>query len=152
MSTNDQKQPTNNHQRILRILAIDYGKKRTGIAVTDPMRIIATALETVPSHELLKYLQAYLQKEQVSEFVVGLPKTLSNEDSENAGRVRQFVEKLKLAFPDKQIHLVDERFTSSIAQRAMIDGGMKKKDRREKGNVDKISAVIILQDFLSSIR
>lgn len=136
----------------MRILAIDYGKKRTGIAVTDPMRIIATALETVPSHELLKYLQAYLQKEQVSEFVVGLPKTLSNEDSENAGRVRQFVEKLKLAFPDKQIHLVDERFTSSIAQRAMIDGGMKKKDRREKGNVDKISAVIILQDFLSSIR
>lgn len=116
------------------------------------MRIIATALETVPSHELLTYLQSYLQKEQVTEFVIGLPKTLSNEDSENAARVRQFVEKLKLAFPDKQIHLVDERFTSSIAQRAMIDGGMKKKDRREKGNVDKISAVIILQDFLASIR
>ncbi len=136
----------------MRILAIDYGKKRTGIAVTDPMRIIATALETVPSHELMKFLQAYLQREPVTEFVVGLPKTLSNEDSENAGRVRQFVEKLKLAFPEKKIHLVDERFTSSIAQRAMIDGGMKKKDRREKGNVDKISAVIILQDFLASIR
>ncbi len=136
----------------MRILAIDYGKKRTGLAVTDPLRIIATALETVSSHELLKYLQSYLEKEEVSEFVVGLPKTLSNEDSENAGRVRQFVEKLKLTFPDKVIHLVDERFTSSIAQRAMIQGGMKKKDRREKGNVDKISAVIILQDFLASIR
>ncbi len=135
-----------------RILSIDYGKKRTGIAVTDPMRIIATALDTVPSQELLKYLQAYLQKEQVSEFVIGLPKTLSNEDSENAARVRQFVEKLKITFPDKKIHMVDERFTSSIAKRAMIDGGMKKKDRREKGNVDKISAVIILQDFLASIR
>jgi putative Holliday junction resolvase len=136
----------------LRILAIDYGKKRTGLAVTDPLRIIATALETVPSDELLKYLQSYLGKEEVSEFVVGLPKTLSNEDSENAGRVRQFVEKLKVTFPDIKINLVDERFTSAIAQRAMIEGGMKKKDRREKGNVDKISAVIILQDFLASIR
>jgi putative Holliday junction resolvase len=136
----------------MRILAIDYGKKRTGIAVTDPMRIIATALETVPSHKLLKFLQSYLQKESVDEFVVGLPKTLSNEDSENAGRVRQFVEKLKIAFPEKKIHLVDERFTSSMAKQAMIDGGMKKKDRREKGNVDKISAVIILQDFLASMR
>ena len=136
----------------MRIIAIDYGKKRTGLAVTDPLRIIATALETIPSHELLNYLQAYLQKEAVDEFVVGLPKTLSNEDSENAARVRQFVEKLKIAFPEKKIHLVDERFTSSIAKQAMIDGGMKKKDRREKGNVDKISAVIILQDFLASIR
>ena len=136
----------------MRILAIDYGKKRTGLAVTDPLRIIATALETVPSHELLQFLQSYLQKEQVSEFVVGMPRTLSNEDSENAGRVRTFVEKLESAFPDKKIHLLDERFTSSIAQRAMIEGGMKKKDRREKGNIDKISAVIILQDFLASIR
>lgn len=136
----------------MRILAIDYGKKRTGIAVTDPMRIIATALETIPSHELMKFLQSYLEREPVAEFVVGLPKTLSNEDSENAARVRQFVEKLKIAFPDKKIHLVDERFTSSIAKQAMIDGGMKKKDRREKGNVDKISAVIILQGFLASIR
>ena len=136
----------------MRILAIDYGKKRTGLAVTDPLRIIATALDTIPSDELLKFLQTYLQKEEVSEFVVGLPKTLSNEDSENAGRVRLFVEQLTAAFPDKKIHLVDERFTSSIAQRAMIEGGMKKKDRREKGNVDKISAVIILQDFLASIR
>jgi len=136
----------------LRVLAIDYGKKRTGLAVTDPLRIIATALETVPSDEVISYLQEYLKKEEVSEFVVGMPKTLSNEDSENAGRVRQFVEKLTSTFPEKKIHLADERFTSSIARQAMIDGGMKKKDRRDKGNVDKISAVIILQDFLSGLR
>jgi putative Holliday junction resolvase len=132
-----------------RILAIDYGKKRTGIAVTDPLRIIATALETVESHELIKYLKTYLSKEAVDEFVVGMPKTLMNEDSENAPLVRKFVEALKLTFPDKPIHLADERFTSSMAKRSMIDSGMKKKDRRVKGNVDMISAVIILQSFMS---
>lgn len=131
-----------------RILAIDYGTKRTGIAVTDPLRIIATALETVPSDQLIKFLQAYLQKETVDEFVIGMPKTLRNEDSEIAPLVRIFVEELKKTFPDKPVHQVDERFTSSLAQRAMIDGGMKKKDRQVKGNVDKISATIILQSFL----
>lgn len=131
-----------------RILAIDYGTKRTGIAVTDPLRIIATALETVPSDQLIKFLQAYLQKETVDEFVIGMPKTLRNEDSEIAPLVRFFVEELKKIFPDKPVHQVDERFTSSLAQRAMIDGGMKKKDRQIKGNVDKISATIILQSFL----
>ncbi|HEY3403030.1 MAG TPA: Holliday junction resolvase RuvX [Ohtaekwangia sp.] len=135
-----------------RILAIDYGTKRTGLAVTDPLRIIATALETVPSQELLKFLQQYLQKETVDEFVVGMPKTLKNEDSEIAPLVRNFVEELKRTFPEKPVHLADERFTSSMAQRAMIEGGMKKKDRQVKGNVDKISATIILQSFLEMKR
>ncbi len=135
-----------------RILAIDYGKKRTGIAVTDPLRIIATPLETVLSQEVLNFLKAYLQKETVDEFVVGMPKTLLNEDSEIAPLVRRFVEELKKTFPEKTIHLADERFTSSMARQAMIDGGMKKKDRQVKGNVDKISATIILQSFLSAIR
>jgi putative holliday junction resolvase len=133
-----------------RILAIDYGKKRTGVAVTDPLRIIATALETVPSADLIKFLKAYLQKEPVDEFVVGMPKTLMNQDSEIAPLVRKFVEQLKLTFPEKPVHLADERFTSSMAKRAMIDGGMKKKDRRDKANVDKISATIILQSFMES--
>jgi len=134
-----------------RVLAIDYGKKRTGVAVTDPLRIIATALDTISTPELLSFLKTYLQKEAVDEFVVGMPKTLSNEDSETAPLVRQFVENLKKNFPDKPVHLADERFTSSIAKRTMLDGGMKKKDRRVKSNVDKISATIILQSFLDSI-
>ena len=133
-----------------RILAIDYGKKRTGLAVTDPLRIIATPLETVLTNELITYLAAYVKKETVDEFVVGMPKTLMNEDSEIAPLVRAFVEELKKIYPDKMIHLADERFTSRMAKQAMIDGGMKKKDRQVKGNVDKISATIILQSFLLS--
>jgi putative holliday junction resolvase len=135
-----------------RALAIDYGKKRTGIAVTDPMRIIATPLETVVTHEVLNFLKAYLLKESVDEFIIGMPKTLMNEDSETAPLVRKFVLELQKAFPDKQVHLADERFTSSMAKRAMIDGGMKKKDRQVKANVDKISATIILQSFLEARR
>lgn len=131
-----------------RVLAVDYGKKRTGLAVTDPMRIIATPLETVSTDTLLNYLKSYLQKEPVDEFVVGMPKTLRNEDSETAPLVRAFVEELNKAFPEKPVHLADERFTSSMAMDAMIAGGMKKKDRQIKGNVDKISATIILQSFL----
>jgi putative holliday junction resolvase len=131
-----------------RLLAIDYGKKRTGLAVTDSLRIIATALETVPTTDLINFLKKYLLREQVDEFVVGMPKTLKNEDSEIAPLVRDFVEQLKLTFPGKPIHLVDERFTSKMAMRAMIDGGMKKKERRVKGNIDKISATIILQSFM----
>jgi putative Holliday junction resolvase len=134
-----------------RILAIDYGKKRTGIAVTDPLRIIATPLETVPTASLLQFLAGYLQKEPVDEFVVGMPMTLLNQDSETAPLVRAFVSELKKKFPEKTIHLADERFTSSMARQAMIDGGMKKKDRQVKGNVDKISATIILQSFLSAV-
>lgn len=134
-----------------RILAIDYGKKRTGLAVTDPLRIIATALETVSTDTLLKFLQTYLKKEPVDEFVIGMPKTLKSEDSEIAPLVRQFIEELQKTFPDKPIAEADERFTSRMAQRAMIDGGMKKKDRRDKANVDKISATIILQSYMEML-
>jgi|SRR5688572_11282548 putative holliday junction resolvase len=131
-----------------RVIAIDYGLKRTGLAVTDSLRIIATPLETVPTSGLLDYLKKYLLRESVDEFVVGMPKTLKNEDSQIAPAVRKFVEELKAVFPDRPVHLADERFTSSMAMKAMIEGGMKKKDRRVKGNVDKISATIILQSFL----
>ena len=135
-----------------RILAVDYGMKRTGLAVTDPLRIIATALDTVPSADLITYLTAYTGRESVDEFVVGMPKTLKNEDSQNAPLVRAFVEKLKAAFPGKPVHLVDERFTSSLARHSMLESGASKKDRREKGNVDKVSAVIILQSFVTGVR
>ncbi len=131
-----------------RILAIDYGIKRTGIAVTDPLRIIATPLETVLTHDLLQFLKDYLAREPVDEFVIGMPKTLGNEDSAIAPAVRKFVAMLRSTFPDKPVAEVDERFTSSMAQQAMIAGGMKKKDRRIKGNADKISATIILQGYL----
>jgi putative holliday junction resolvase len=133
-----------------RILAIDYGIKRTGIAVTDPLRIIATPLDTVLTADLFEFLKSYLKKETVDEFVVGMPKTLRNEDSETAPLVRLFVDELKKLFPEKKVNLTDERFTSAIAKRAMIEGGMKKSDRRDKANVDKISATIILQSFLES--
>lgn len=133
-----------------RILAIDYGKKRTGLAVTDSLRIIATAHETVETSLLLNYLKTYTQKETVDEFVIGMPKTLRNEDSDNAPLVRKFIVELKSTFPDKPVHEVDERFTTSMAQQTMITGGMKKKDRQVKGTVDKISAVIILQSFMES--
>ncbi|WP_276367265.1 Holliday junction resolvase RuvX [Chryseolinea sp. H1M3-3] len=135
-----------------RLLAIDYGLKRTGIAVTDPLRIIATPLETVATSTLIPFLLTYVQKEGVDEFIVGMPKTLLNEDSQITPMVKKFVEELKIKFPGKPIHLADERFTSSMAMQAMIDGGMKKKDRQIKGNVDKISATIILQSFLNAVR
>lgn len=133
-----------------RLLAIDYGRKRTGLAVTDPLRIIATPLETVPSHQLLEYLKKYCASEPVDAFVIGMPKTLKNEDSEIAPQVRQFIIKLREAFPEKPVHEADERFTSSMAQQAMLAGGMKKKDRQDKSNVDKISATIILQSFMNA--
>lgn len=133
-----------------RVLAIDYGTKRTGLAVSDPMRIIATPLETVLTHTLLSFLKAYTQKEVVDEFVIGMPKTLKNEDSAIAPEVRKFIVALKATFPEKPVHEVDERFTSSMAQQAMIQGGMKKKDRLVKGNADKISATLILQSYMNT--
>jgi putative holliday junction resolvase len=132
-----------------RFLAIDYGTKRTGLAVTDPLKIIATALDTVETTSLLSYLKNYFQKEEVEAVVIGLPKRLNNTDSETAPAVRNLIEKFKNTFPTVPISTIDERFTSSIAQQAMLTGGMKKKDRQTKGNVDKISAVLILQDFLT---
>lgn len=135
-----------------RILAIDYGLKRTGLAVTDPLRIIATGLETVETTRLIAFLTNYFQKEQVDEVVIGMPKRLNNEDSEIAPQVRKFVDQFKTTFSAKPIFLADERFTSGLAQRAMLDGGMKKKDRQVKGNVDKISATLILQSYLETRR
>jgi putative Holliday junction resolvase len=131
-----------------RILAIDYGTKRTGLAVTDPLRIIATALETVETAGLINFLVNYFQRETVDEVVIGMPKQMNNTDSETAPAVRKFMELFRKNFPEKPIQTIDERFTSSIAHRAMIAGGMKKKDRQVKGNVDKISATLILQDYL----
>jgi putative holliday junction resolvase len=135
-----------------RIIAIDFGQKRTGLAVTDGMQIIATALDTVDSEELITFLTSYFNKETVEAIVVGMPKNLNNRDTDMTPHVRELITTLKKHFPDKPIHEIDERFTSSIAKRAMISSGVKKKDRQVKGNVDKISATIILQDFLSSRR
>ena len=133
-----------------RILAIDYGLKRTGLAVTDPLRIIATALDTVETQQLPSYLKKYFEREPVDEVVIGLPKQLNNQDSQIAPAVRVFVEWFKKTFETKPIYTWDERFTSVMAQQAMISGGMKKKDRQVKGNVDKISATLILQNYLQS--
>ena len=133
-----------------RALAIDYGLKRTGIAVTDPLRIIATALETVETSQLISFLKAYMNKETVNQLVVGMPKRLNNEDTDMTPYVHKLVSELNAKFPHLPVALIDERFTSSIAKQAMIDGGMKKKDRRVKGNVDKISATLILQSYLNS--
>lgn len=131
-----------------RIVAIDYGSKRVGLAVTDPMQIIATALETVDTPKIIPFLKAYQQKEAIELFVIGMPRKLDSTDSENAPRVRKFIAVLNKEFPELKVVEVDERFTSSIALDTMIAGGMKKKDRRDKANVDKISATIILQSYL----
>ena len=134
------------------MIGIDYGLKRTGLAVTDPLRIISTPLETVVTTEVLSFLKSYLAREEVDAFVVGMPRTMSDADSPIAPQVKKFVDELQRIFPEKAIHLVDERFTSSLAKHAQLQGGMKKKDRRDKANLDKISAAIILQGFLESGR
>lgn len=133
-----------------RILAIDYGAKRTGLAVTDPSKIIASALETVPTDKLLEYLKKYTQTEAVEAFVVGMPKNLDGTATDGTAYVERFVVELKNNFPETPIYLHDERFTSKMAMQTMIAGGMKKKDRQIKGNIDKISAVIILQSFMEN--
>lgn len=133
-----------------RILAIDYGSKRVGLAVTDPLKIIASALDTVHSKDVLEFLKAYIAREEVEAIVVGMPVNLDGEDTNNTPQVKGFVKGLKKAFPEMPIHLHDERFTSSMAMSAMIASGYSKKDRREKGNIDKISATIILQSFMES--
>lgn len=133
-----------------RIIAIDYGLKRTGLAATDPMQIIASALETIPTKELIPYLKKYLETEEVEAIVLGFPKNLNNQDTHTTQPVLKLEKELINTFPNHPVHLVDERFTSKMALDSMISGGMKKKDRRNKGNVDKISAVIILQSYLES--
>ena len=131
-----------------RILAIDYGTKRTGIAVTDPGQIIASPLETIQSHELMNFLEAYFKTENVETLVVGHPRNMDHSDSESMKYIRYFVEAFKKRFVQVPVEWMDERFTSKLAMDAMLTGGMKKSDRRVKGNVDKVSAAIILQSYL----
>jgi len=133
---------------VARILAIDYGRKKVGLAATDPYQIIANGLGTVPAHTILKYLKKYMEEEEVETIVVGHPKQLNNTDSESMVYIKPFLEKLKVLFPDINIEMMDERFTSKIAFQTMIDAGLKKKARRNKELVDSISATIILQSWM----
>ena len=130
-------------------MAIDYGQKRVGLAVTDEAQIIATALDTVHVKDIFQYLKQYVEKENVSNFVVGEPKQLNNTPSESVRFVDPFVKKLRKEFPLISVERYDERFTSKMAFQSMIDMGMKKKDRRDKANIDKISAVILLQSYMN---
>ncbi len=133
-----------------RILGIDYGRKRTGLATTDPLRIIASPLETVRTHDLMRYLTDYCQQEPVDIFVVGLPRRLDNSDTDITQDVRTFARKLQQQFPERTVDLHDERFTSRMAMQALIAGGTTKKYRRDKGNIDRVSATIILQSYLEA--
>lgn len=132
----------------MRILSIDYGKKRTGLAVTDPLQIIAGGLATVATAELFQYLNDYIAREPVERIVIGEPRQPNGQPSENLQRVQQFVNRWKKARPDVPIEFFDERFTSVLAHQAMLDGGLKKKARQNKVLVDEISATIILQDYM----
>jgi len=131
-----------------RIIAIDYGKKRCGLAVTDPLQIIATHLDYTETSQLINFLISYCKSESVEGFVIGIPKRLDNTLNEIAKDIELFKEKLKIQFPEQYIEAIDERYTSKIAQQSIIMSVAKKKDRREKGLVDMVSAVILLQDYL----
>lgn len=140
------------HLNMSRILAIDYGKKRTGLAVTDVLQLIAGGLATVPTGELLPYILRYVANEPVELILIGLPKQSDNSDSENAARVREFAARLRKQLTSVAIEFVDERYTSVMAHRAMLDGGLKKKDRQDKALVDELSAIIMLQSYLEGRR
>ena len=132
-----------------RILAIDYGKKRCGIAVSDPMRIVAGGLTTVATGELMKFVKDYVQKEDVGVIVMGEPRQMDGSESETMAYIKPFLGRLRKELPDMKVEMVDERFTTKLAQRAMIDGGVSKKDRNNKnGLVDMVSATIILQTYM----
>ena len=131
-----------------RIIGIDYGTKRVGLAVTDPLRIIASPLETVSVHELEAWIDKYMEAEEVDEFVIGYPVKVNNKPSESVKVIDPFIRKLRKRFPEKPVHLADERFTSRIASRAMIEGGLKRKKRQDKTIVDKVSAALILESWL----
>ncbi|AHM61826.1 Holliday junction resolvase [Flammeovirgaceae bacterium 311] len=133
-----------------RILAIDYGAKRVGLAVTDPMQIIATPLDTVHSKDLMEFIKKYIQQQEVEAFVVGMPKHLDSSDTTATAGAKGCVTLLRKHFPQIPVHLHDERFTSRMAQQSILAGGAKKKDRQNKELVDKVSAAIILQSFLES--
>ena len=133
-----------------RIIGIDYGRKRTGVAVTDPLKIVAGNLATVPTHTLMQFIKDYIAREAVERIVVGQPTQLNGEPSESMRYITPFVKRLRAELPDVPVVMYDERFTSTIAHQAMIDGGMKKSDRRDKSRVDAIAATIILNDYLQS--
>ncbi|MGD0341014.1 MAG: Holliday junction resolvase RuvX [Bacteroidales bacterium] len=133
-----------------RILGIDFGKKRVGLAVTDPLQIFASPLNTISAHDIDNYIAEYMASEQVDAFVIGYPVQMNNEPSESVKYIDPFIRKLKKRFPGIPVHLADERFTSQMAFRTMIDGGLKKKERQNKMIIDMISASIILQSFLDS--
>ena len=133
-----------------RIIGIDYGTKRVGVAVTDPLKIIASPLDTIHSKDIIDYLKKYDASEAIEIFAIGMPKNIDNQPTNATPHVKVFVKHLRKAFPNTPIHLIDERFTSKMALDTMIMGGTKKKDRKKKGNIDKISAAIILQSFMDS--
>lgn len=132
-----------------RILAIDYGQKRTGIAVTDELQIIASGLTTIPSETAIAFLTDYFKKENVAKVLIGEPRQMNNELSQSASLIEAFVEKFKAVFPEMQMVRVDERFTSKMAFQSMIDSGLKKKQRQNKALIDEIAATIMLQDYLA---
>ena len=132
-------------------MAIDYGRVRTGVAVTDPMRIIATALATVETPRLMQWLKDYCSREEVDVFVVGEARQLDGTPSESMRYIEPFVAALRQAFPDREVARIDERFTSKIAFQTMIDSGLKKKDRRDKGAIDRIAATLILQSYMNTL-
>lgn len=132
-----------------RIIAIDYGKKRTGLAVTDPLRIIASGLQTVETEKIFLFLKDYFSKEKVEIALIGEPKQMDGTPSESTEIIEKFVQHFKTEFPEIKIERVDERFTSKIASRTLIDSGLKKKKRQDKALVDEISATIMLQDYLN---
>jgi len=134
-----------------RILAIDYGRKRTGLAVTDPLRITANPLLTIETNGLIGWLRTYFAQEQVDEVVIGHPTQMNGQESENMNYIRPFMGVFRKEFPDKPITMYDERFTSVLAHQAMLAGGMKKKDRQNKAVVDKIAACIILEGYMDSL-
>lgn len=135
-----------------RIIAIDYGKKRSGIAATDTLKIVANGLTTVPTHTLPDFIKKYTASENVEKIIVGLPKQMNNQPSESMKYIQPFVNRLRKELPEIPVEMYDERFTSVLAHRAMIDGGMKKMARRDKAIVDEISATIILNDYLESLQ
>jgi putative Holliday junction resolvase len=135
-----------------RIIAIDYGKKRTGLAVSDPMKMIAGGLATLPSSGVISFIKGYMEKEVIELILLGEPRQMNYEPSENLQRVEIFKEQLIKAIPSVKIKMVDERFTSVLARQTMLQGGLKKKDRRNKELVDEVSAVIILQSYLETVR
>ena len=131
-----------------RIVAIDYGRKRIGIAVTDPLQIIASPLTTVRVSEFDAFISEYAKKEPVDSFVIGYPLQMNHSGAENVKDVKVFIKKIEKSFPDRPIHLIDERLTSRMASKAIIEGGVRKKDRQDKSLIDRISAAIILQSYL----